>query len=79
MAPVDDSKLEDFDRTLAVNVRAVFVATQAAVKHMREGERIINVGSTNAERMPFEGGAWLRRLLRHPHSEALRFSRLKTS
>lgn len=40
MAPVDDSKLEDFDRTLAVNVRAVFVATQAAVKHMREGERI---------------------------------------
>jgi hypothetical protein len=30
-------KLEDFDRTLAVNVRAVFVASQAAVKHMKEG------------------------------------------
>ena len=56
MAPVDDSKLEHFDRTLAVNVRAVFVATQAAVKHMREGERI-QYPSTNAERMPFEGGA----------------------
>ena len=35
MAPIDDYRLEDLDRTLAVNVRAVFVATQAAVKHMR--------------------------------------------
>ncbi|MEZ0258326.1 MAG: SDR family oxidoreductase [Chthoniobacter sp.] len=57
MAPVDDFKLADFDRTFAVNVRAVFVATQAAVKHMKEGGRIINIGSTNAERMPFQGGA----------------------
>jgi 3-oxoacyl-[acyl-carrier protein] reductase len=56
MAPLDDYKLEDFDRTFAVNVRAVFVATQAAVKHMREGGRIINIGSTNADRMPFRGG-----------------------
>jgi 3-oxoacyl-[acyl-carrier protein] reductase len=48
--------LEDFDRTLAINVRAVFVATQAAVKHMKDGGRIINIGSTNAERMPFAGG-----------------------
>ena len=56
MAPIDDYRLEDLDRTLAVNVRAVFVATQAAVKHMRAGGRIINVGSCNAERMPFAGG-----------------------
>jgi 3-oxoacyl-[acyl-carrier protein] reductase len=54
--PIDDFKLEDLDRTLAVNVRAVFVATQAAIKHMKEGGRIINIGSTNAERMPFGGG-----------------------
>ncbi|TCO93367.1 3-oxoacyl-[acyl-carrier protein] reductase [Chthoniobacter flavus] len=57
MAPIDDFKLSDFDRTFAVNVRAVFVATQAAVKHMKEGGRVINIGSTNAERMPFAGGA----------------------
>ncbi|HEY2574538.1 MAG TPA: SDR family oxidoreductase [Verrucomicrobiaceae bacterium] len=57
IAPVDDFKLEDFDKTFAVNVRAVFVATQAAVRHMREGASIINIGSTNAERMPFGGGA----------------------
>jgi len=56
IAPLDDFKLADFDRTFAVNVRAVFVATQAAVKHMKEGGRIINIGSTNAERMPFAGG-----------------------
>ena len=37
IAPIDDFRLEDFDRTLAVNVRAVFVATQAAVKHMTGG------------------------------------------
>ena len=53
MAPVDDYRLEDFDRMLAVNVRAVFVATQAAVKHMQTGGRIITIGSCNAERMPF--------------------------
>ena len=57
MAPIDEFKLTDFDRILAINVRAVFVATQAAVKHMKDGGRIINIGSTNAERMPFAGGA----------------------
>jgi 3-oxoacyl-[acyl-carrier protein] reductase len=57
MAPIDTFRLKDFDRTFAINVRGVFVATQAAVKHMKEGGRIINIGSCNAERMPFAGGA----------------------
>lgn len=57
MAPIDQFKLEDFDRTLAVNVRSVFVATQAAIRHMGSGGRVITIGSTNAERMPFAGGA----------------------
>lgn len=57
IASIDDLTLADFDRTIAVNVRAVFVATQAAVKHMKEGGRIIKIGSTNAERMPFAGGS----------------------
>ena len=55
-APIDDYRLEDLDRTLAVNVRAVFIATQAAVKHMQAGGRIITIGSCNAERVPFVGG-----------------------
>jgi 3-oxoacyl-[acyl-carrier protein] reductase len=57
MAPIDDYRLEDFDRMVAVNLRAVFIATQAAVKYMKSGGRIINIGSCNAERMPFAGGA----------------------
>jgi 3-oxoacyl-[acyl-carrier protein] reductase len=57
LGPVDQFSLEDFDKTIAVNVRAVFVAAKAAAVHMRDGGRIINIGSTNAQRMPFVGGA----------------------
>ncbi|HUB86699.1 MAG TPA: SDR family oxidoreductase [Verrucomicrobiae bacterium] len=55
-APLEQFSLADFDRSLAVNVRGVFVATQEAAKHMKNGGRIINIGSTNADRMPFAGG-----------------------
>ena len=57
MAPIEDFRLEDFDRMLAVNLRAVFVATHTAVKHMKTGGRIITIGSCNADRMPFGGGS----------------------
>lgn len=57
MAPLESFTLEDFDRTVTVNIRSVFVASQAAARHMKEGGRIINIGSTNAQRMPFAGGA----------------------
>src|SRR6185369_5773067 len=56
-APVDAYRLEDFDRMVAINLRAAFVATQAAVKHMGAGGRVITIGSCNAERMPFQGGS----------------------
>jgi 3-oxoacyl-[acyl-carrier protein] reductase len=56
VAPLEEFKLEDFDQTLAINVRSVFIATQEAARHMTEGGRIINIGSTNADRMPFAGG-----------------------
>lgn len=57
LGDVSEFSLEDLDRTLAVNVRSVFVATQEAVRFMPEGGRVISIGSTNAERMPFAGGA----------------------
>ena len=57
IAPIEDFSLEDFDRTLAVNVRSVFVASQEAARHMTDGGRIITIGSTNADRMPFAGGS----------------------
>src|SRR6185503_6028307 len=56
IAPIEEFSLEEFDRTFAINVRAAFVATPAAVRHMKQGGRIINIGSCNAERMPFPGG-----------------------
>ena len=56
IAPLEEFSLEDFDRTLAINVRSVFIASQDAARHMKEGGRIINIGSTNADRMPFAGG-----------------------
>jgi 3-oxoacyl-[acyl-carrier protein] reductase len=56
VGPLEDFSMEDFDRTLNINVRSVFIATQAAAQHMKEGGRVINIGSTNADRMPFAGG-----------------------
>src|SRR6202023_3020779 len=35
-----ETTLEEMDRVLDINVRGVFVATQAALKHMNEGGRI---------------------------------------
>jgi 3-oxoacyl-[acyl-carrier protein] reductase len=55
--PVDGFSLEDFDHMLAVNVRAVFVAVQAAVAHMGEGGRIITIGSVTADRSGFPGAS----------------------
>jgi 3-oxoacyl-[acyl-carrier protein] reductase len=57
MAPLADFRLADLDRTWAVNVRSAFVASQAASHHMASGGRIVMIGSCNAERMPFVGGA----------------------
>src|ERR1700722_6588100 len=48
--PFVDSTLEEMDRVLDINVRGVFVATQAALKHMNEGGRIIMIGSAVGER-----------------------------
>lgn len=55
--PIDDLTLDDFDRMVAVNIKGLFVATQAAVRHMGKGGRIINIGSCNSDYAPFVGGA----------------------
>jgi 3-oxoacyl-[acyl-carrier protein] reductase len=53
----DDYNIADFDRMIAVNVRAVFVAVQAALPHMGEGSRIITTGSITADRSGFAGSS----------------------
>jgi len=46
----EESTLEELDRLIAINIRGVFVATQAALKHMKSGGRIISIGSAVGER-----------------------------
>src|SRR5229473_6272993 len=46
----EETTLEEMDRVLDINVRGVFAATQAALKHMGEGGRIIMIGSAVGER-----------------------------
>ena len=55
LGPLEQLSLEDFEQTVAVNVRAPFVAAQAAARHMSAGGRIINIGSNVAERAVFPG------------------------
>jgi 3-oxoacyl-[acyl-carrier protein] reductase len=53
--PFEEATLEEMDRVLNINVRGVFVATQAALKHMKSGGRIIMIGSAVGERVAAPG------------------------
>ena len=53
--PLETLTLEDFDRTIAVNLRAAFVASKAAASRMGEEGRIISIGSNLAVRVPGPG------------------------
>ncbi|RAJ75081.1 3-oxoacyl-[acyl-carrier protein] reductase [Chitinophaga dinghuensis] len=53
---LEEYTLEDYDLMMAVNTRAVFVASQAAAKYMEAGSRIITIGSNMAERLAAPGG-----------------------
>lgn len=55
VGPLDDLGRAEVDRALAVNVRAPFVASQAAARHMTDGGRIVSIGSNMAERTVFPG------------------------
>src|SRR5438876_11396268 len=51
----EETTLEEMDRVIDINVRGTFVATQAALKHMKDGGRIIMIGSSVGERMMTPG------------------------
>jgi 3-oxoacyl-[acyl-carrier protein] reductase len=55
LGALEELSVAQFDHTVAVNVRAPFVAAKAAATHMTDGGRIINIGSNVAERLPFPG------------------------
>ena len=46
---------EDFERMIAINVRAVFLAVREAAKVMADGGRIVNIGSVLGARVPHPG------------------------
>ena len=48
--PFEETTLEEMDRVIDINIRGVMIATQAALKHMGDGGRIIMIGSCVGER-----------------------------
>jgi 3-oxoacyl-[acyl-carrier protein] reductase len=53
--PYDQFSMDEFDRMVAVNIRAVFAAVQAAAPSMGQGDRIITIGSVNGDVTGFPG------------------------
>lgn len=53
--PFSDLTLEEMDLQLDVNVRGVFITTQAALKHIPDGGRIVTIGSNAGLAVPFAG------------------------
>src|SRR4029077_14074692 len=51
----EETTLEELNRLIDINLRGVFVTTQAALKHLKNGGRIINIGSCVGERMMTPG------------------------
>ena len=51
----EETTLEEMDRVLDINVRGMFIATQAALKHMKSGGRVIMIGSSVGERVLVPG------------------------
>jgi 3-oxoacyl-[acyl-carrier protein] reductase len=51
----EEATLEELDRVIDINIRGVFVTTQAALKHMNDGGRIIMIGSSVGERVMVPG------------------------
>jgi 3-oxoacyl-[acyl-carrier protein] reductase len=55
MGALEETTEEDFDQTVDINVRAVFLASREAAKVMEPGGRIVNVGSVWGELVPTAG------------------------
>src|ERR1700749_2200715 len=53
--PFEETTLEEMDRVLNINIRGVFATTQAALKHIGVGGRIIMIGSAVGERVAAPG------------------------
>ena len=55
----EETTLEEMDRVIDINVRGILATTQAALKHMKSGGRIIMIGSAVGERVRSRAGSLL--------------------
>ena len=53
--PLGETEEADFDATVEVNIKAVFLAAREAARVLPEGGRIINIGSVFGQRAPVPG------------------------
>ena len=53
--PLESMSLDDIDAVINVNIRGVVIAIQAALAHLKDGGRIINIGSCLANRVAQPG------------------------
>jgi 3-oxoacyl-[acyl-carrier protein] reductase len=53
--PFEETSLEEMDRMIDINLRGTLLTTHAALKHMKEGGRIIMIGSCVGERVMAPG------------------------
>ena len=51
----EEATLEELNRVIDLNIRGVFIMTQAALKHISDGGRIVMMGSCVGERMMTPG------------------------
>jgi 3-oxoacyl-[acyl-carrier protein] reductase len=51
----EETTIEELDRVIDINVRGTMYATHAALKHMKNGGRIISIGSCVGERVMTPG------------------------
>ncbi len=51
----EETTLEEMDRVIDINIRGTLAATQAALRHMKSGGRIISIGSAVGERVQVPG------------------------
>ena len=56
-APIGEADFDEFRQQFSVNVDGVYAGTRAVLPQIRDGGRIIVIGSINAHTMPFPGGA----------------------
>ncbi|MFJ3681302.1 SDR family oxidoreductase [Pseudomonas sp. NPDC090208] len=57
LGTVDEFSVEAFDEMYAVNVRATYVAAKAASRFLKQGDRIITIGSVSGQRTGLAGAS----------------------